>query len=252
MRLALLLVAALLPLPAAAQVRPMPGNGDPRVQSVDYSAEQVVQLRGAPGYQLTVELGGDEHIENVAVGDSGAWQVTASKSGDRLFIKPIQAGVATNMTVITDVRTYAFDLQPLFGPQPDMAYTVRFRYPAPPPAPGAQPAGGANATTTAIPAGSRGRYKVSGARAIRPAGIDDDGARTYIEWPADKPLPAVYSIDDAGREALVNGNMRDGIYVIDSVMARLVFRLDKQVARATRVGVVADAGSAKASGGGTD
>lgn len=231
MRLTFALAAALLPLPAAAQVQPQPGAGDPRVQTVEYHAEQVVQLRGAPGYQVTVEFGADEHIENVAVGDSGAWQVTANKRGDHLFIKPIQQGVTTNMVVVTDIRVYAFELSPLFGPSPDMAYTVRFRYPAPAPtvAAAANPDG-----TVATPA-PRGRYKLSGDRAIRPSGIDDDGAKTYIEWSAEGALPAVYSIDAKGKEALVNGNMRDGIYVIDSVVDRLVFRLDKQVARATRV-----------------
>ena len=74
-----------------------------------------------------------------------------------------------------------------------------------------------------------------GDRAIRPSGIDDDGAKTYIQWTADSAFPAVYSVDAKGKEALLNGNMRDGIFVIDSVVARLVFRLDKQVARAVRI-----------------
>ena len=54
MRLAIVLiaVAALLPMPAAAQIRPEPGPGDPRIQSVLYDADQVVQLQVATGYQL--------------------------------------------------------------------------------------------------------------------------------------------------------------------------------------------------------
>jgi type IV secretion system protein VirB9 len=227
-----LLAAALLPLPAVAQVRPQPGTGDPRVQSVEYNAEQVVQLQGAPGYQITVEFAPDERIENVAVGDSGAWQVSANKRGDHVFVKPLMAGVSTNMVVVTDVRSYAFELVPLFGPQPDMAYTVRFRYPSPVPV-----TASGTATEGAAAAAARGRYRLSGDRAVRPSGIDDDGAKTYIEWPADHSLPAVYSVDAKGKESLVNGNMRDGIFVIDSVVDKLVFRLDRQVARATRVGL---------------
>lgn len=83
--------------------------------------------------------------------------------------------------------------------------------------------------------GAKGRYKVSGDRAIQPSGIDDDGVRTYITWPADATLPAVYALDAKGNEALVNGMMRDDIFVIDDVAPRLVFRLDRQVARATRI-----------------
>lgn len=225
----LVLLLALVAAPAFAQVSPQSGGGDPHIQSVEYKADQVVLLQAAPGYQVSVEFAPDERIENVAIGDSGAWQATPNKRGDHLFIKPVQPGVTTNMTVLTDVRTYAFELRGLFGPQPDMAYTLRFRYPG---------------TATASPDGSeaaagtapqRGRYRLSGDRAIRPSGIDDDGAKTYIEWAAETALPAVYSVDAAGRESLVNGNMRDGIFVIDSVVDRLVFRLDRQIARAVRV-----------------
>ncbi|MCW3848253.1 TrbG/VirB9 family P-type conjugative transfer protein [Sphingomonas sp. LB-2] len=226
MRLLLALIALLAPVAAQAQVMPKPGAGDPRVQSVEYNADQVVLLQAAPGYQVAVEFAPDERIENVAIGDSGAWQATPNKRGDRLFVKPIQA-VATNMVVVTDARTYAFELRPLYGAASDMAYTVRFTYP-----------GTAQADTTTETAAAdapRGRYRLTGDASIRPSGIDDDGSKTYIEWPASATLPAVYSVDAEGREALVNGNMRDGIFVIDSVMPRLIFRLDRQVARAERV-----------------
>lgn len=223
----LIALLAFFATPAVAQVAPQSGTGDPRIQSVEYKADQVVLLQAAPGYQVSVEFAPDERIENVAIGDSGAWQATPNKRGDHLFIKPIQGGVTTNMTVLTDARTYSFELRGLFGPQPDMAYTLRFRYP------GTASADGSEAAAGTEP--QRGRYRLSGDRAIRPSGIDDDGAKTYIEWSSDAALPAVYSVDAAGRESLVNGNMRDGIFVIDSVVERLVFRLDRQIARAIRV-----------------
>jgi type IV secretion system protein VirB9 len=225
LRLVLVLLALLMPVAVMAQVRPAPGPGDPRIQTVLYDTNQVVQLQVATGYQLTVEFALDERIENVAVGDSGAWQVTSNKRGDHLFIKAVQPGVTTNLTVVTDARSYMFDLAPLYGPLPDMAYTVRFTYP---------PTAVATVADTA-PLVEPGRYKLGGTRAIRPSEIDDDGEKTYIVWPADKPLPAVFAIDEKGREMLVDGHMRDGQYVIDSVKPKLLFRLDKDVASAVRV-----------------
>ena len=68
-------VAALLLLAAPtalAQVRPQPGPGDPRVQTVMFAPDQVVQLQAAPGYQITVALNPDERIESIALGDSAA------------------------------------------------------------------------------------------------------------------------------------------------------------------------------------
>lgn len=235
--LAALLVAALLASPALAQRRPQPGSGDPRIQTVDYAPDQVVVLEAAPGYQLTVELAPDEQIENVAVGDSGAWQVTANRRGDRLFIKPLHAGVTTNMTVITNARLYAIDLVPLHGPSPEMAYTVRFRYPEP----GEEQAA---ADDAAEERPVEGRYRLSGDRRLRPSRIGDDGRQTFIEWPRDASIPAVYGLDAQGQETIVNGMMRDDVFVIDSVLQRLVFRIDRRSAQAVRARVRQPAASA--------
>lgn len=220
----LLAALAALPAPLAAQVEPSSAAGDPRIQTVAYNADQIVLLQGAPGYVVTVEFGADEQVESVAVGDSGAWQVTPNRRGDYLFVKPVQA-VSTNMTVVTSSRTYLFELAPLYGPSPQMAYTVRFSYPG----------GGESTAEEASTAGTQGTYRLSGDRALRPSRIADDGRHTYIEWPRDRTLPAVYAIDPEGRESLVNGAMRDDLFVIDSVAPTLIFRIDQHVARAERV-----------------
>lgn len=212
----------LAPAGASAQVRPTPGSGDPRIQNVVYDADQVVQLQGTPGFQIGVEFASDEAIESVAVGDSAAWQVTPNRRGDHLFVKPLMGGVTTNMTVVTSARTYFFELAPLSGGE--QAYTVRFRYPS------AQPA-----SEEAQASDTEGRYRLSGVRALRPSRISDDGVHTYIEWPHDASLPATYALNDQGQETLVNGGMREGLFVIDGISRRLVFRIDAQVARADRV-----------------
>ena len=218
------LLALCAAVPAAAQIRPTPGAGDPRIQTVNYDASQVVQIQAAPGYQVTLQFGADELIENVAVGDSSAWQVSADRNGGHLYVKPLQA-IPTNMTVITNVRVYAFDLEPLPGPSPDMAYTVRFQYPS---AAGPQETAEAELIV-------EGRYRLSGDPTLRPSRISDDGQHTYIEFPRDAAIPAIYAVDERGRESLVNGMMRDDLYVIDAVVPRIVFRIDQHVARATRL-----------------
>lgn len=125
-------IALCLATPIAAQVVPQPVGSDPRIQIVDYDPDQVILLRAAPGFQVTLQFGSDEHIENVAVGDGAAWQVTANHRGDLLFVKPIRDGVTTNLTVATDVRIYAFELSPSYNGASDTAYMVQFRHPMPP------------------------------------------------------------------------------------------------------------------------
>ena len=210
--------------PGGAQVLPVPGDGDPHLQVIDYQPGQIVQLRGAPGYQLLVELSLDEQIQSVAMGDSASWQVSINKTGDRLFLKPAQADVATNMTVVTSVRTYTFDLYALAGPAPDMPYTVQFRYPA-------------NEVLTdnvTLPRG--GKYRISGDRLLRPKSVTHDGERTYITWPKSAPIPAIYTVNQSGAEVLVNGMMgKDDVFVVDGAPQLLSFRIDGARARADRV-----------------
>lgn len=229
--MASLLLLLMLPPIAEAQIRPRPNGANAHVQVVDFVADQVVQLESAPGYQLMVELAPDEHVENVAVGDSAAWQVSVNHAGNRLFLKPLLAGANTNMTVVSDARLYLFDLTTIAEPGNTTPYTVQFRYPAPvllarvpgtPGAPGTEPP-------------PVGLYKLRGDKGVLPAGMHDDGVQTYIEFAPATPLPAIYAIDGRGRETLVNGMMRDGRMVVDSVQAMLVFRIDHRKATATRV-----------------
>lgn len=198
---------------------------DPRIQTMPYDPGRVVPLRVAPRHQLALIFGADERIENVAIGDSEAWQITVNNRGDSLFLKPLRTGGATNMTVITDARVYSFELTPATNPGFDVPYTLRFVYPEP----------ARTDQTAALPPSGVGRYRLSGARGARPAAIDDDGVRTYIEWTPQQPLPALFALDERGAETLLQGQMREGRYVIDAVHRTIVFRLDRQVARATRL-----------------
>ena len=224
MRILLLFAAAAFAAgPLAAQVRPKPGPDNPHVQTVDYVAGQVVLLEAAPGYLLTLELSPDEQVENVAIGDSSAWQVSANRRGDHLFVKALTGGVSSNLTVTTTVRTYVFELAPAGGAG-EVPYTVRFHYPAATVAEEEKP----------LQAGE-GRYRLGGDRALMPSEISDDGSHTYLRWPRDRSLPAVYGVTPTGQETLVNGMMREGdVFVIDDVWSRLVFRIDRHVAHATR------------------
>jgi type IV secretion system protein VirB9 len=228
---ALVIACGLLASTAAtAQSVPLPPppgafGGSTRLQTPDYIPDQVYPLRVAPGFQLTLELAQDEQVENVAVGDSGGWQVAVNHRGNRLFIKPLQSGTTTNMVVITDTRVYSFELTPADPGASDLPYIVRFRYPSQ-----------ASASLRTLPAAAPavGRYKFSGDKRLRPTGMHDDGVHTYIDWPADMPLSAIYVINERGQETLVDSSIRNDQIVIDSVHKCIVFRRDGARATATR------------------
>ncbi len=217
------LIGFLLVAPAVAQLPQATEGADPRLRTIEYDAGQVFRLRVATGYQSTIIFSPEERVENVGIGDSDGWQVTLNSRGDALFLKPVRPNGATNMTVITDARVYSFELSSAHGPGADTPFTVRFLY-----------SRAAVDTSPPSPPLQRGLYRLSGARALRPAAISDDGVRTYIEWGDRQAIPAIFAIDGQGDELLVDGHVRDGLLVIDAVHRTLLFRLDRQTARASR------------------
>jgi type IV secretion system protein VirB9 len=225
MRLAFVLALAVLMAagPVAAEISPQPGRVDPHIQTAPYDADQVVLLRIALNYALTIEFSPDERIENVSVGNSGAWQVTANKSANRLFVKPMQMSVDTDMTVITDTRAYTFALRAAPALDGSMAYVLRFLYPKAP----QEPVPATPATDTVV-------YRFDGARELRPVSMSDDGRSTTIAWPAKSPIPVVSIVGDDGRESLANGVVRDNRFVVDEVANRFTFRIEGRTAGATR------------------
>ena len=101
---------------------------DNRIRSLAYDPDKIVQVIGKTGIQSTIQFDGDERIQNVAVGDSSKWQVTPNHGATLLFVKPLAARVRTNMTVVTDRRTYMFDL--VAGDKfSTPVYALKFSYP---------------------------------------------------------------------------------------------------------------------------
>ena len=225
---AALLALALFAVPVHA--------ADPRLQSVHYEADKVVKVQGRLGYQSMIEFAQGEQIENVAVGDSTAWQVTPNKRANLLFLKPLFGKAKTNMTVVTDQRTYLFDLSVATTGSP--LYNLRFTYGAKPLDPSQKPLRKvaypnllANAAAPAV-AHPKLNYdwKRKGDKEIMPARYYDDGRSLYLQWKAGAALPALFERDEKGREGLLNYRQQGAFIVVDGVPDTLVMRLGKDTA----------------------
>jgi type IV secretion system protein VirB9 len=219
---------------------------DPRLVNRLYDETQVVLVEGKANVQTTIRFGDDEMIENVAIGDSQAWQVTPNKRANLLFVKPLADRAATNMTVITNRYTYLFDL--VANPRVETPlYVLSFSYPEPvEPAPSrAAPADGPNDVELAAldqpivdPAELNFDWGKSGDRKLFPARIYDDGSATFIAWPAGAPVPAILMKDQEGTEGPVNFAVRGDVIVIDGVPRELVLRSGKDMATLANNGPV--------------
>ncbi|MCY7398761.1 MAG: TrbG/VirB9 family P-type conjugative transfer protein [Sphingomonas bacterium] len=196
-------------------------SGDRRIQLLTYDPDQIVTLAVSPGFASVVELGEDERVENVVVGNSAAGQVTANRRGDRVIVKPLGNAGPSNLIVLTGSRRYVFVLDP-FG---ETSFIMRFRYP--------QAVQAAAATATAASGAPLG-YRFRGNKGLFPLAMSDDGRRTTIRWGEQNVLPAIFSMNDGRNEQLVNGRMVGNDYVIEGAAPRYKFRYGTAEATAIR------------------
>jgi len=217
----LIAIALLLAVPAQAQ------SPDAHVQTVFWDPDQIVRITGAPGWQITVEFGSDERIENVAIGDALAWQVVPNKRARNLFLKPLLKNAATNMTVLTDRRRYIFALDT--GPRrPSTPWVVRFEYPPPPVVLLAE------VVEDEVPLVENSNYVKSGDAGLMPARIWDDGRMTYFEFAENVSVPAIFTGKPGKDEALVNSTMRGRTVVVQQLGAIFTLREGKRFATVRR------------------
>lgn len=101
---------------------------DERIKIIPYDETDVYTITTKPGYQTNVVFGRGEEVITISVGDRSFWQIVPS--GNRLFIRPMNEDVTTNMTVITNRHSYQFDLKSI-GVNEDEGniYVAKFTYP---------------------------------------------------------------------------------------------------------------------------
>jgi type IV secretion system protein VirB9 len=206
---------------------------DNRIRTLTYDSNEIVRIMGKPGIQSTIEFGSDERIENVAVGDSSKWQITPNRRASLLFVKPLSARSRTNMTVVTDRRTYMFDL--VAGDQRTTPmYALKFSYPNDKPATVAKPAQVAVATpqqqATMVAERLHFDWNRKGSDKLLPARVFDDGTSVYLAWDKETPLPAILTQTEDSKEGPVNYRMSGEYIVISPVPANLVLRYGKRFA----------------------
>ncbi|MFC3715153.1 P-type conjugative transfer protein VirB9 [Luteimonas soli] len=233
--LALALSLALLtPVAAVAATKPIGGSYDPRVKTVNYNGDDVVVIMGHYGFSTNIEFAPGENVQSIALGDSLAWEV--APRGNQLFVKPREDNATTNMTVVTDKRSYQFWLDAAQatnkGRGAEMYFRVKFNYPREEAAlafAAAERQRAAAALKETIPPKNY-NYWACGNPRLRPTEAYDDGRFTYLRFPGAQEIPAAYVINSDGAETLANGTMRGDQLVLQTTAAKLILRKGKAVA----------------------
>lgn len=115
---------------AVAAVADEPITTDNRVKTYVYNENEVYNLMIFYGYQTSIEFAKGEEVSTISMGDSYAWKINSI--GHRLFVKPLEDNMHTNMTIITNKRAYQFDLfsKKINGKfDKELVYVMRFYYP---------------------------------------------------------------------------------------------------------------------------
>ncbi|UZW39055.1 TrbG/VirB9 family P-type conjugative transfer protein [Rickettsia conorii] len=103
---------------------------DNRIKTYIYNPNEVYLLVLHFGFQSHIEFAKNEEIQNIILGDAYAWKITPL--ANRLFIKPLEKDIRTNMTIITNKRIYEFDIastELIMGNERDLVYVIKFYYP---------------------------------------------------------------------------------------------------------------------------
>jgi type IV secretion system protein VirB9 len=220
-----------------AELTPPPGLVDSRVRVVAYDPEQVIRLRGYVGYQIHFQFAEGETFVNLAAGDNKALDV--GYESNHLVLKPLAEKVETNITVITNRRTYQFDYSASARrPDPkreDVIYSLRFIYPQEEAQAAAAELERERTNRRLASGGDSGRphnlnYWSCGANAIKPVSAYDDGIQTRLRFAPHAEFPALYVKNDDDSESLLNFTVEGPDVVLHRVAHRLVLRRGKLVA----------------------
>lgn len=115
----------------SAQAIEKPLTTDNRIKTYIYNENEVFVVLVHYGYQSTIEFAKGEEVQTISLGDSYAWRV--SPIGRRVFIKPLEENMHTNMSIITNKHIYHFDVVSKLasdeGTDKELVYVIRFLYP---------------------------------------------------------------------------------------------------------------------------
>lgn len=219
------------------------------VQVYPFSDGAIYQVYTAPGAVTDLALQPGENLVAVAAGDTVRWVIGDTTSGagtdkrTHILVKPFAAGLATNLVVTTDRRSY--HLQLTATSRTAMA-ALSWTYPADQLIALRR---AAEQTAAAAPVAEglsvdslHFNYRLSGdSPAWRPLRAFDDGRQTFVEFAASIAVgeaPPLFIIGPTGEAELVNYRVRGRFYVVDRIFDHAELRLGtkkQQIVRITRV-----------------
>ncbi|RZF60634.1 P-type conjugative transfer protein TrbG [Sphingomonas populi] len=226
------------------------------VQVFPFTDGAIYQVYTAPGAVTDIALQPGESLVAVAAGDTVRWVIGDTTSGTgadkrtHILVKPFASGLATNLVITTDRRSYHAQLTATARTaMAALSWTypadqlIALRRAAEQAAAAAPVSEGLSLDTLHF------NYAISGDQpAWRPLRAFDDGRQTFVEFPASIAVgeaPPFFIIGSSGEAELANYRVRGRFYVIDRIFDVAELRLGTKRQQIVRINRVAESGAAR-------
>ena len=219
----------LVSTPALAAGGASRAGADERIRQVVYDPDEVVTIDAVVGVATHIVLEPGETYLTHAFGDGKAWDFAVK--GNHCFLKAVAIEADSNLTIVTDRRSYHFSLRLSAAPGATPTFQIVFRYPDRD-ARRKREEGARRAVEEGFASrGDRANldYTMSGDLDLAPVNAWDDGEFTYFKFPGNRDLPAIYLVDADGNESIVNRHSEGAAsetVVVHRVAQRWVLRLE--------------------------
>jgi len=236
--LIILLLVSFCLSPSVFATSDFPITTDSRIKTIVFNENEVYQLKFYYGFQSFIEFSEDEEIELISLGEAFPWRLTPVRK--RLFIRPLQINVKTNLTVVTTKRTYQFEISSdAYDGRADeeLIYSVRFYYPE---KPQKVPMIQSSADIEDEVNGKKKKKKTKDKEEIlnfnysfagesdeiTPTKVFDDGLFTYFQFPDNNLIiPSIQAVDKKGNETSLNYRIDGNYVVVDTIQMQFSLRL---------------------------
>jgi P-type conjugative transfer protein TrbG len=226
------------------------------VQVFPFADGAIYQVYTAPGAVTDIALQPGENLVAVAAGDTVRWVIGDTTSGSgaekrtHILVKPFASGLATNLVITTDRRSYHVQLTATSRTaMAALSWTypadqlIALRRTAEQAAAAAPIAEGLSIDSLHF------NYAISGDQAAwRPLRAFDDGRQTFVEFPVSIAVgeaPPFFIIGPTGEAELANYRVRGRFYVVDRIFDVAELRLGTRKQQVVRINRVAEGGAAR-------
>lgn len=210
-----------------------------RIVRYTYSPEIIFRIYSLPTTHTHIELGEDEGLKETPVaGDTVQWRISGGPRN--LYVKPVRDGIQTSLTVVTNKRTYQFQLisskkekklyQKVSFDYPDRAAEIRLMQDIATAKINAEKARLDDQIISEVrPEQLDFNFDIDGDTSFKPTAAYTDGTFTFLRLPNTQDCPVVFLIDENDKPSLINYRVKTNMIIVERLAKKLLLKLgDKE------------------------